>query len=311
VVVTTNLELARENPSRWRAWLRTVRALAADNRTVLAANSHYDVAYVRHFARVTPLLLPTLASFVDAQYSPTTAATARARFLLAPTHSAAAQAVLEDARARTARLGVRVDWLRALYPEYTHGALSAHAGVVLFPYTKSAMTFFELYRMGVPVFAPSAALLEALEASDAVLSERIYWSAAPAPADAADEPSPNTRADAAAVREWVARCDHLRFPHVLLFDSGEHLAQLLARTSLRELRAVSARMRAHTAAHDVEVRERWAAGLRRIFARAPPPGRGAVAGALDDELERRFGLALPRAEPDCSRHSAPDEGRWA
>ena len=32
-------------------------------------------------------------------------------------------------------------------------------GVVVVPYTKSAMSFFELYRMNVPLFYPSVALL--------------------------------------------------------------------------------------------------------------------------------------------------------
>ena len=34
-----------------------------------------------------------------------------------------------------------------------------HSGVVVVPYTKSAMSFFELYRMNVPLFYPSVALL--------------------------------------------------------------------------------------------------------------------------------------------------------
>ena len=33
------------------------------------------------------------------------------------------------------------------------------SGVVVVPYTKSAMSFFELYRMNVPLFYPSVALL--------------------------------------------------------------------------------------------------------------------------------------------------------
>ena len=41
LLVTTNLELARENPERWESWLRTLVAIAAAPRTVVAANNRY------------------------------------------------------------------------------------------------------------------------------------------------------------------------------------------------------------------------------------------------------------------------------
>lgn len=335
VLVTANLELARENPQRWRAWLAAVRRIAADRRCLLAANSAYDQAYVRHFARVRPLLLPSLAPYVDASYAP-----AHASFLLAPAHSDAARAFLERARALCAALGAEAVWLREAYPEYTHAQLGSHRGVVLLPYTKSVMSTFELYRMGVPLFAPSlrvgalslrrpapaprrgrrspdarasasprAQLLTELELSSAVMSERIYWTGAPAPPEAAAEPSPNTRSDRRAVERWLALSDHLLLPHVQLFDSAEHLAAQLAGATDDGLAAVSARMVAHLSVHEAAVRARWAAGLARIF-RDQRPGGAPVPPSCDGELRRRFNLSLSREEPDCLRRSAPDEGRW-
>mmetsp|Transcript_38290 Transcript_38290/g.89994 ORF Transcript_38290/g.89994 Transcript_38290/m.89994 type:complete len:344 (+) Transcript_38290:849-1880(+) len=209
VVVTTNLELARENPIRWRAWLRVVRRLANDTRTILAANSEYDVAYVRHFAQVTPLLLPSLAAYVEASYAPQ----GGKPFLIAPVHAPAARNFLERAKEAAAPY-VKMAWLRELYGDYTFEQLGAHPGVVILPYTKSVMTLFELYRMGVPLFAPSLKLLVDLEMKEGIMSERIYWKGAPVPASAIDEASPNTRSDRAAVEKWLRLSDTLVFPHI-------------------------------------------------------------------------------------------------
>jgi len=68
-------------------------------------------------------------------------------------------------------------------------------------------------------------------------------------------------------------------------------------------------MRSHMVKHEAAVRARWAEALGRIF-KGQRPGGLPVPTSLDDEMRRRFRLELPRAEPDCSRHSAPDEGRW-
>jgi len=141
------------------------------------------------------------------------------------------------------------------------------------------------------------------------MSERIYWQGAPAPAEAAAELSPNTRSDRLAVEHWLALSDHLVFPHVLLFDSAADLGAQLRRATAESLRAVSGRMRAHMVVHEAVVRARWAEALERIFA-GQRPGDAPVPASLDNELRARYGLELPHAEPDCSRLSAPDEGRW-
>jgi hypothetical protein len=171
VLVTTNLELARENPERWAAWLQTLRRLSADRRTLIAANSAYDAAYVRHFAQVVPELLPSLAAYVEPSYAPRADSP---QFLIAPAHSDAARVFVSAVRSELAReasqsgtdtrstgrsggaaRGVQLAWLRELYSEYEFEQLASHPAVLLLPYTKSVMTFFELYRMAVPLYAPS------------------------------------------------------------------------------------------------------------------------------------------------------------
>ena len=46
--------------------------------------------------------------------------------------------------------------------------LARHPAVVVIPYTKSVMTFFEMYRMNIPMFAPSLSLLVSWEGRHSV-----------------------------------------------------------------------------------------------------------------------------------------------
>lgn len=329
VVVTTNLELARENADRWAAWVETLRRIAADERAVVAANSLYDVAYVRHFTRVDPLYLPTLALYADAVYEPR-----RPEVLIAPAHGKAAEALLRRAQTLGAGAGVHLRWVRDLYPTYTLRDLALHPAVVCVPYTKSVMTFFELYRMGVPLFYPSLSVrgtkapvatkprgldgacrwcvrpctqfLVNLEMDRNVMSERIYWSRTPG----GHGVDPNTRTNRTAVEHWLKLSDPYTYPHVQYFDSVEDLVGKLQTATQSGLQAVSRAMRAHADQLADDTRAAWAAALRRVVA-ANPPGSLPVPPDFDRELERRFGLRLPVAEPTCVRRSAPDQGKWS
>ena len=67
-VTFPHLPISRHISPRWESWLRTLVAIAAAPRTVVAANNRYDQAYVEHFTGVRPLYLPTLAGYVTARY---------------------------------------------------------------------------------------------------------------------------------------------------------------------------------------------------------------------------------------------------
>ena len=64
--------------------------------------------------------------------------------------------------------------IRALYPSlYEYSELARHPAAVLLPYQLSVMTFFELYRMNIPLFAPSPELLARWHLDFRVLNERL------------------------------------------------------------------------------------------------------------------------------------------
>jgi hypothetical protein len=102
--------------------------------------------------------------------------------------------------------------------------------------------------------------------------------------------------------------------HLRYFDSAKDLA---AKLLTADLPAISASMRKHTAELRPVMASKWRSVLRKLFEGQPTGSwpsapRGGDAGGFDEALASRFdGLALPAAEPDCSRRSAPELGRWA
>ena len=65
------------------------------------------------------------------------------------------------------------------------------------------MTFFELYRIGIPIFVPSIRLLNRWELQRHVMSERVYWRHAPSPLRMPSSPNPNSLTDQAALEHWL------------------------------------------------------------------------------------------------------------
>jgi len=57
---------------------------------------------------------------------------------------------------------------------FEYSDLALHPAAILLPYQISFMTFFELYRIGLPMFAPSPELLTQWHLDYNVLNERTW-----------------------------------------------------------------------------------------------------------------------------------------
>ena len=327
VVASVNLEFGRENRRRWREWLRSLRAIAADPRNVVAANNLYDAEYIRYYAGVQAEYVPSFCGYVSAfRYAPR----AGKPVLLARNHNNPAKlyAQLHAAAAAerpTDRVGggvsrtfgaapLRFVRTEDAYPGgFEYAQLAAHPAVVVVPYTKSVMSLFELYRMNVPLFAPSLALLVEWEMAHAVMAERVYWSAAPRPAElkANDTatPYPNGRKSRKALTYWLALSDVYALPNITYFDSWEHLLVLLRAA---DLPAISAAMAKANKGMLGDLRATWRRLIARMFGGRPPGARRVPAGTYEDAMRALYGAAHvpPAAEPPCTRESRPEYGEW-
>tara|TARA_B110001452_G_scaffold78343_2_gene63880 strand:+ start:308 stop:1945 length:1638 start_codon:yes stop_codon:yes gene_type:complete len=322
VIASVNLEFSRENPTRWSAWLASLRRIARDKRNVVAANNKYDAEYIRYFAGVDALYIPSFCGYAaKAQYAPVQGKPV----LIARNHNnprklynqlhaaAAASAPLDGGGGGTlaARPTLRYVRTEDAYPrgfEYTE--IAQHPAVVVVPYTKSVMSFFELYRMNVPLFAPSVALLVDWEEQNHVMAERIYWSRAPRPTSYPNTTklSPNTRKSRAAMEYWLALSDLYAFPNVTYFDSWQQL-QVLMREA--DLPAISAAMKRANAEQLSDLRGLWRRLFMRMFA-GQPPGYRRVPTDYAGAMRTLYGKgAVPSMdEPPCRRESRPEHGEW-
>jgi hypothetical protein len=167
VIASVNLEFGRENDQRWREWLESLRRIAADPRNVVAANNMYDAEYITYFTGVRVEYIPSFCGYAasKAVYNPD-----RARPILLGRNHNNPQALyrqLHRAAAREARVrmrrggaqsgaGLQTTSLRFVrtedhYPSgFEYSELARHPAIVTIPYTKSVMTFFEMYRMNIP-----------------------------------------------------------------------------------------------------------------------------------------------------------------
>jgi len=278
---------------------------------VLAANNRYDQAYVEHFTGVRPLYLPTLANYITARYRPLRGKPV----LVARSHHELGRKLLRDVRrAAKGHAGLRVASIEEAYPGnaagggYEYTDLASHPAIIIVPYTKSTMTFFELYRIGIPIFVPSLALLVRWELQRHVMSERVYWKHTPSPLRAPFTPDPNSLQDRTALEHWLRLSDYYVYPHVTYFDSAEDLAAKLAAA---DFGAIAARMRRHSAEMQPVMRAKWRAVLRKLFHNRPTGSwPTAAAGSFDTAIRERFGLSVSSDEPECSRLSAPELGMW-
>jgi hypothetical protein len=219
VWVTVNLEFSRENPTRFAEVVENIRRIASVPNNVVAANSRYDQEYVRYFTGVDPVYLPSYCGYVKAKYKTTT----KKMVLFGRNHRNPHQyAEIKQQATQHGFTKFTFERIEKAYPnEFQYTDLATHPAVVLIPYTKSVMSFFELYRMNIPIWVPDVSLLSSWEQKERILKERVYWSKTPLPVNPKVSFNPNDLKNIKAIEHWVALSDYYTFPHVQTFSSYE------------------------------------------------------------------------------------------
>ena len=286
--IVLNLELGRENLDAWHRWVRSFKRIAGDARNVITANSLYDLEYTYYFTGVLPEYMPSYAYYatVDTPVD----APRTAQVLLAKTRYFPADAV--GSLSRHEGLVPIQTAFPAGFKSYSE--LRAFQAVVILPYTKSIMSFFEYYALGIPIIVPSAAFLASLIVQHGVMKERIYWVGpdreaarsstpvvpgpvglqVPPPSD--DVPGPNSQ-DAASLRYWIPRSDFYTYPHITYFDSWDDLGAVLAKT---DFAAVSTNMEEYNRRVETYLLKKWEGWIRRMMAPATEQADWAEAAEL-------------------------------
>jgi hypothetical protein len=304
---TTRFEQGRErSAARFGGFVRNVRAMAALPGSAVLANNMYDAHYVRYFTGLPVTYLPSLCAYPGVVWAGGGGAGGGGGPLRVLVHgyrphrgNVGLDAFLAPLRAAAGDAATFTELRAALGEDYAYSALAGAAAAILhIPYQVSVMSFFEHYRMGVPILAPSLGLLTQWHMAHGMVSERTWDTVlANAPAGGsvlprhpdADEPfDPNDEHSEEAVRWWLQWADFYVFPHVILFDSW---ADAAAKLAAADLAAVSAAMRAFSEAQEREVKEQWAALLRGLPPRAERDAADARLAGLtyDQRMDAIYG----------------------
>jgi len=297
---TTRFEQAREDDVyRLEGLIKNIQAIGSKPYNSIVANNLYDVAYIEYFTGIKPIYIPSLCDYTGVKYAwpgaypksatdgtvglpqslflipvfgyrPGIQPTSMFHFLQPPNN------ILHGRH-----LPFRVQNIHEMYERrYEYSELvTDHPAVIHIPYQVSVMSFFEQYRMGIPIFVPSLQLLTRWQMRYLMVGEKgwkffqkslvsrhpnatsgnahyragvPYW-------------DPNDDDSYGAIAHWLNYADYYNFPHIILFDSWEELADKLEST---DFRAVSEAMHEYSKYLEAYVISQW----KKIFKRVRTSG---------------------------------------
>eukprot|EP01038_Epipyxis_sp_PR26KG_P011271 gene11271-15122_t len=242
----------------WKKWIKDLRQLAKNPRNIIAANNLYDVHYINYFAGVQVTYIPSWCGDLNHEfdairnnlpiYQPIpTYSPSKDRFLLGPyrtnldlmrngstTSSPELHPITIQMRKSqvTAQHAIAIEFMQIEFKNgYVYGDLVKYSGIVLFPYQVSSISFFEFYRLNIPLFIPSIKLLKEWHSRYDILWERIYGWPKRLINIKTDLLDPNSNSNES-FAQWIEYADYYNFPHVQLFDNFDQLFSMLASSDL-------------------------------------------------------------------------------
>lgn len=331
--------ISNHSISRWEEWLNALQKIAARPRNIVAANNMYDVAYIEYFAGVEAIYVPSwcgpnISHFQDFSYAPT-----QVEVLIVPyrtnldkhpdkiptigwpeeIHSGNVMEhpILKDLIKANFLSGSSIVFKSmesAFNGHYTHiSQLRDYPALVFLPYQASTMSFFEFYRLSIPILVPSKALLLKWVHHYGILWERSYGNP-PRPTNLplTKIPDPNSN-DLEAMGHWMQFYDIYQeetFPHLLYFESWEDAHNILMTTDLAN---VAKNMFLHNTEEYYRIKSIWKRLLEASAARIDLPRRpvASIARAskhnesISAALWVQFGLTFNRSDT-----GSVCESRW-
>lgn len=334
VIASTRFEIGREESNRWQEWTDNLVRIARKQGNIVAANNRYDQEYIKYFSGIRNVkLLPSLCGYVKARY---VYPPERSEILIAPSFSENhipynAHRDLASALQKIGyKEGVTFSKIRDIYPTYEYEDLAKHPAVVIIPYQVSFMSFFELYKMAIPLFAPSPELLIEWHLNNNILYERTWngvhgrWpkSRSNIPRHKnADElnvivEDPNNELDKESMLKWIRYADFYEMPYVTQFDDFDELVVMLKNSINKEKNAlnvvsginfkeISENMSKYSSLEYERVLKEWDMIIRSIKEKkefrkmeeklginVESEGKKKVSHGIDSALRRHYGISL-------------------
>lgn len=232
ISVTTRFEVGRYSPEQWKKWNQILVQIASTKRNVMTANNMFDLKYVQYFTGLSDdqiTYFPSFCGYVSQfSYAPE-----KVQLLIMPRRLSRYD--LKDEVINTLGSNRAIFMNDALGGHYEYMDIAKYKGVIFLPYQVSVMTLFEVYRMNVPIFAPSLNLLKKWHLEKQILNE-LTWNRVfghPGPSAVlphpkhADWPDPNDDQNPASLDFWLKWSDFYVFPHIVLFDDIKDIPKLM------------------------------------------------------------------------------------
>lgn len=267
VIASTRYEASRFDNDHWKKWNENLIQISRHPRNVIAANNLYDAEYIRYFTGINATVLPSFCNYTNSNYQPK-----RSEFLLGPIHEQKFdlifQEMLQQSLERSANI-IEISPIRKIYRNYQYSDLTNHPAIVHVPYQVSVMSFFEQYRMNIPLIFPSLNLLSQWHFEHGVINEKTWdqtFSGIRPNQSHIDGvikgiPDPNNDRSQTAIRYWLNFSDFYQWPHITYFESTDDLIDKLART---DFRLISKRMKEYNTQLSQNLIHKWKSILENI-----------------------------------------------
>jgi len=306
IVVPTRFEVGRFSQQRWSNLIKNLRKMAENPRNIIAANNVFDQMYVRYFTGLGDrvVYIPSFCGYTGAVWS-----NKNKQVLISPRHlmghnSQLAQELIAHANGKNS--GYTFARQDHVYQHYEFSQLAEHPAIVLLPYQVSLMSFFEYYRMGIPMFSPSKRLYARWHIQHGTF-EQLTWNRVHGhPEDHSVVPihrcaqhefksDPNNERSAAAMEEWFAFSDYEAFPHLMYFDSWDDIFPQLNQENLK---AVHQKMMEFNKKQEKDIIDQWKSLFERSFHGMNPGESVMPSGSFDDATRALFGPDF-KIFPEC------------
>ena len=269
--ITTRFEQGREGDAqKMRGLIKNFKTLAKRPDTSILANNMYDVQYFNYFTGITPTYIPSFCDYTGARWESGNNTVILVHGYRPRRNGMPASEFLAPLRSLVSQYDFH--FIRSIYPgHYSYTQIARHPAILHIPYQVSIMSFFEHYRMCIPILAPSVQLLTEWHMIYHMVSERTWdmalhsvvarKSVLPRDVNSTVWYDPNDELDSEAVMYWLQFSDFYSFPHVILFDSWEHLAKRLKTVDFAD---VSRKMCDHNAKELTRIAAQWEEVLGKV-----------------------------------------------
>lgn len=272
IVASTRYEHGRLEAERWQKWNMRLRQLSEHPKNIIAANNLYDAHYIEYFTGIPTRVLPSYCDYTNATYSGEDP-----RFLVSAGRghrSPHFQFFFENLKATCLERNCSLEMhhIRGIYPKFEYEDLAKHKAIVHVPYQVSVMSIFEQYRMNIPLFFPSLALLTQWHLKHFVLKEKSWEgmrspnnppcnSTIPPHPTQMDVPNPNDECSKSSIEHWLKFADFYNWPHIILYESFDDLISKMESTNYEE---VSSKMASHNKEAKKDIVQRWKEVLKTV-----------------------------------------------